>query len=175
MEKDFLRKFLSERAIELHKEYVEDCRLRLSILGKSGYDIEGKSYPELLRARLGKASGEILSLSRDVYLHEIYFDSFAEGCAPLDVVKSRFGSLASFLYRLECEAMASDGGFLLLSRVGDEIIIGRSFGIGERLRTTPRLAIDLDEHAYFLDYGFDKLSYVRGALSHLNTARLDKI
>ena len=175
MEKEFLRKFLSERAIELHKEYLEECRLGLSILGKSGYDIEGKRYPELCRARLGDAREEILALSRDVYLHEIYFDSFAEGCAPLDVVKPQFGSLASFLYRLECEAMASDGGFLLLSRVGDGIAIWHSRRLGERFRTEPRLAIDLDEHAYFIDYGFDKLSYVRGALSHLNLARLDKI
>ena len=93
MEKEFLRRFLSERAIELHKEYIENCRLRLSILGKSGYDIEGKSYPELCRARLGKARDEILSLSREVYLHEMYFDSFCAGGATSDIVKRCYRSV----------------------------------------------------------------------------------
>ena len=175
MEQNNLFLFLSTRAIELHKKYIEDCRLRLSILGKSGYKIEGKSYQELCRARFGNAKSEVLSLSREIYLHEIYFDSFAQGCASLNILKLRFGSLASFLYTIECEAMESNGGFLTVSRLGDEIVIGHSARIGDRFRGTPILALDLCEHAYFLDYGFDNLSYVRAALSHLDTVKLDKI
>ena len=175
MEKEFLRMFLGERAIELHKEYVEECRLRLSILGKSGYDIEGKRYPELYRARLGDARGEILALSREVYLHELYFDSFCQGGATSATVKRDFRSTASFLYALERLAMSSDGGFLLVSRVGDGVDMTVSTSPLERMRGTPILALDICEHAYFIDYGFDKLSYVRGALSRLNLSKLDKI
>ena len=171
MDKTGLRLFLSERAIGLHKEYIERCRLKLSILGKSGYKVE-QSYPELRRERLGDARTEILTLSREIYLHEIYFDSFAEGSSARPIFKSRFGSLAGFLYRLEREAMASEGGFLLVSRLGEEIMISHSSGIGDRFRGTPILALDLYEHAYFLDYGFEKQAYIRGALSRLNTAKL---
>ena len=174
MEKEFLRRFLSERAIEQHKEYVENCRLRLSILGKSGYEIVGKSYPELCRARLGKARDEILSLSREIYLHEMYFDSFCAGGATSAIVKRCYHSEASFLYELERLAMSSMGGFLVVSRVGDGVEMTVSSYVGERLRGTPILALDFCEHAYFLDYGFDKLAYVRSALSRLALAKLDK-
>ena len=174
MEKEFLRMFLGERAIELHKEYVEECRLRLSILGKSGYDIEGKSYPELCRARLGDARGEILTLSREVYLHEMYFDSFCAGGATSAIVKRCYHSEASFLYKLERLAMSSIGGFLVVSRVGDGVEMTVSAYAGERLRGTPILALDICEHAYFLDYGFDKLFYVRAALSRLDLSKIDK-
>ena len=175
MEKEFLRMFLGERAIELHKEYVEECRLKLSILGKSGYDIEGKRYPELYRARLGDARGEILTLSREVYLHELYFDSFCQGGATSATVKRDFRSTASFLYALERLAMSSSGGFLVVSRVGEGVETSVSTSHLERIRGTPILALDICEHAYFLDYGFDKLAYVRGALTHLDPSKLDKI
>ena len=173
MDKAPLLEFLSERNVDLHREYLENCRMRLSILEKSGYNISGLRYPELCRARLGNAKDEILSLARDVYLHELYFDSLSMAGECAECLKRGYRSVSGFLYELERAAMAADGGFLLVTRGKSGVSISHNTGITLRLCAEPRLAIDLAEHAYFLDYGFDKLSYVRAALSRLRLSKLN--
>ena len=173
MDKASLSEFLSDRNLQLHNEYLENCRMRLSILEKSGYSIGGKSYPELCRARLGGARDEILTLAREVYLHEMYFDSFGMVGECAECLKSSYHSVAGFLYELERAAMEADGGFLLVTRGKGGVIISHNTDITSGMRYKPYLALDLAEHAYFLDYGFDKLSYVRAALSRLRLSKLN--
>ena len=173
MDRSPLLEFLSERNVNLHNEYLENCRMRLSILEKSGYAIGGNSYPELCRARLGGARDEILPLAREVYLHEMYFDSFGMVGECAECLKSSYHSVAGFLYELERAAMAVDGGFLLVARGKSGVSFSHNTAITSGMRSEPCLAIDLAEHAYFLDYGFDKLSYVRAALSRLRLSKLN--
>ena len=40
------------------------------------------------------------------------------------------------------------------------------------IKGEPRLAIDLCEHAYFIEYGFDKERYLEDLLRHLDLSRL---
>ena len=173
MDKESLFGFLSERNVSLHKEYLENCRMRLSILEKSGYAISGMSYSELCHARLGDAREEILSLAHQIYLHEIYFDSFGRGGESTDCIKPRYRTVASFLYELERAAMAADGGFLLVTRGRGGVDFSHNASLIVGMRREPCLALDLAEHAYFLDYGFDKLSYVRAALPRLRLSKLN--
>ena len=57
-------------------------------------------------------------------------------------------------------------GKSLKTREGDEF---------ELLKTCGNvLAVDLSEHAYFTDYGFDKSEYVRNLLPYLDLSILDK-
>jgi superoxide dismutase len=51
-------------------------------------------------------------------------------------------------------------------------IINHSDNI-KRVRLAPRLAIDISEHAYFLDYRFEKERYLRSAIANLNLSLLD--
>ena len=39
---------------------------------------------------------------------------------------------------------------------------------------TPCLAIDLCEHAYFWDYGFEKEEYIRRAIEHIDLLKIIK-
>ena len=175
MDKNAMRGFLSERNIELHCEYLENLRLKMSIFAKSGLDVVGKSLRELSRMRLGTDREELLSLARDVYYHGLYFESFGKGGSRAAERGRRYSSEAGFLYELERAAMHSDGGFLLVYQDGEGAIIGHSSEPPSRRAGEPRLALDLAEHAYFLDYGFDKLSYVRAALARLELSKIDKI
>ena len=162
MNNESMRSFLSERALNLHKNYLEDCRLKLSIIEKSGYDLAGGRYPELCQSRsLGKARDDILSLSYGIYLHEIYFSSFGRGGEPCSSLKSDYGSTAGFLYALSCAAKRKKGGFLLVFSDGKRVVIGEGGGGYERKFGDPDLAIDLDEN-------------VEAALSRLALSRLDK-
>ena len=45
-------------------------------------------------------------------------------------------------------------------------------GLSLCLPAPPALAIDVSEHAYFLDYGFDKQRYIMAALPFLDLSKL---
>ena len=174
MEKNAMSAFLSERNITLHNDYIKNCRLRLSILEKSGYLIGNKTYTELCNMRRCDAKDEILWLAGEIYRHELYFDSFGMGGEVCDCLKARYGSSAGFLYEVEKAAMRENDGFILIYFDGKSAVIGHSSRELHRRYGEPMLAIDLAEHAYFLDYGFDKESYVRAAVSRLKILKMLK-
>ncbi len=174
MDKNAMRSFLSERNICLHREYLENCRLRLSILEKSGFPIADKSYFELCGMRGCEAKEEILHLAGEIYRHELYFDSFGIGGEGCDCLKERYGSVAGFLYEVERAAIGEAGGFILVYFDGKSPVISHSSRELHRRYGAPRLAVDLAEHAYFIDYGFDKERYVRNAVSHLQLSKIHK-
>ena len=174
MDENAMRSFLSERNLNLHREYIENCRLRLSILEKSGFQIANKSYFELCGMRNCEAKAEILKLVGEIYRHELYFGSYGIGGENCGCLKERYGSVAGFLYEVEKTAMREEGGFILVYFDGSSAVIGHSSRELHRKYGAPKLAIDLAEHAYFLDYGFDKERYVRAAVSHLKLLKMFK-
>ena len=174
MDENAMRSFLSERNLNLHREYIENCRLRLSILEKSGFQIGNKSYFELCGMRNCEAKAEILKLAGEIYRHELYFGSYGIGGENCGCLKERYGSVAGFLYEVEKTAMREEGGFILVYFDGSSAVIGHSSRELHRRYGAPKLAIDLAEHAYFLDYGFDKKRYVRAAVSHLQLLKMFK-
>jgi len=164
---------LSEDALNLHKEYLKKLKLKYSIFEKSFPEISGKSMREIWGMKL-RERDEILSLLRNIKSHELYFESFDREFQSSEAVRRRFRTEASFLYELY-EAAKADGDFLLVTvnSRGDidyETLSGKSF-----LKTEPVFALDLCEHAYFMDFGFEKEEYLKKILYRLNLKSLDKI
>jgi superoxide dismutase len=61
--------------------------------------------------------------------------------------------------------------FVFVDEKGRPIII-HSDNI-KRVKNVPRLAVDISEHAYFLDYRFEREKYLRSAIANLNLSLLD--
>ncbi len=165
--------FLSDRANELHKEYLRQERLKYSILEKSIPKIVGKDMREISGMRL-RDKDEILTLKCNILCHDIFFESFGKGYGSSSLIKSQFRSEASFFYEVSEYVKAARGDFLFISSSGAGV--GVCIGDGRlilRLKN-PVFVIDLCEHAYFLDYGFEREAYVKTALAHLNLSKLDK-
>ena len=166
--------FISETNKAIHKEELVRMKHRRAIFEKS-YGGDFKTLRDIRRSRIpAYERDEISRLVTDITLHDIYFSSFgAVGCAS-ERVRKRFGNEASFLYELyEC-ARAADGGFLLVFSDGNgkiDYFAGRDH---ERWtsRGIPCLAIDIEEHAYFYDYFFERDSYIKSALSELNLSKI---
>jgi superoxide dismutase, Fe-Mn family len=158
---------ISREAIEAHyKLYQGYVAKRNEILGKlADVDLAGanQTYSELraLKVELSFAIGGIKN-------HEIYFGHLGgPGGDPAglfgDLVKRDFGSAEAWKADLKATGLAGRG-WAWAAYDWDE---GRLFNyLGDAQNTfpiwnaTPLVALDVYEHAYFIDFATDRASYI---------------
>jgi len=166
---------ISRETIEAHyKLYQGYVAKRNEILGKlAGVDLGSANqvYSELraLKVDLTFAIGGIKN-------HELYFEHLGgTGGDPHgvfgDLVKRDFGSAADWKADLKATGLGGRG-WAWTAYDWDE---GRLFNyIGDAQNTfpvwnaTPLVALDVYEHAYFIDYGTDRSSYIDAFLNNLD-------
>ena len=173
-----LYSFLSDRAIELHREHVAREKHRYSVFKKTYPEISGLDVKEIQRLRIDPDDkGSILRLYLDILYHEVFFNSFGEPHVCSEKVRERYGSEASFLYEIYKSAFDMNSGFVVVYNDGIGVEFDNSDKIYGRILKMksfkPYLAIDLCEHAYFLDYGFNKAEYLKRALSVLDLGAIE--
>lgn len=171
---DAMRRFLSEDNILIHKEYMRTLRLRHSIFEKSIPEIKDKNILDIEKMRLEPSvKSDILSNYQEYYAHHLYFNSFGLVSLVPPIIKKCYTSVESFLYEVYLVASKKEHGFVYVFSDGvNTIKILHSDDIRKN-RFLPRLSIDISEHAYFLDYRFEKDKYIRAAISNLNLSLLD--
>jgi superoxide dismutase, Fe-Mn family len=166
---------ISRETIDAHyKLYQGYVNKRNEILGKlAGVDLSSANqiYSELrvLKVELSFAVGGIKN-------HEIYFEQLGgHGGDPVglfgDLVKRDFGSIADWKADLKATGMGGRG-WAWTAYDWDE---GRLFNyIGDAQNTfpvwnaTPLVALDVYEHAYFIDFGTDRGSYIEAFFNNLD-------
>ena len=169
-----LESFLTKDNINLHLEYLKTQRLKYSIIEKSIPAIKGKSFADVLKMRLSKSlENEILPLIISIKSHEIYFSSFSSEQKTYPFPRCEFSSDPAFRYSMLEKAKASNAKFLYA--FNDRGILKFAFDSEAPLSvllSSSALAIDLCEHAYFLDYRFEREAYLRSAVRALNIPSL---
>jgi len=166
---------ISRESVEAHyKLYQGYVNKRNEILGKlDGIDLGSANqvYSEIraLKVELSFAVGGIKN-------HEIYFEHLGgDGGDPTgligDLIKRDFGSAQAWRDDLKATGMAGRG-WAWTAYDWDE---GRLFNyVGDTQNTfpiwnaTPLVALDVYEHAYFLDYHTDRASYIDAFLDNLD-------
>ena len=166
---------ISRQAVEAHYRLYEGyVAKRNEILAKlAGVDLAAanQTYSELreLKVELTFAIGGIKN-------HELYFDHLGgTGGEPRGVfgelVAREFGSVAAWRADLKATGLAGRG-WAWTAWDWDE---GRLFNyIGDAQNTfpvwnaTPLVALDVYEHAYFLDYQTDRASYIDAFFDNLD-------
>jgi len=166
---------ISREAVEAHyKLYEGYVTKRNEILGKlADVDVSAANqvYSEVraLKVDLSFAIGGIKN-------HEIYFEHLGgnggepDGLAR-DLIVRDFGSVADWRADLKATGMAGRG-WAWTAYDWDE---GRLFNyIGDAQNTfpiwnaTPLVALDVYEHAYFIDYQTDRASYIEAFFANLD-------
>lgn len=163
--------FLSEDNIRRHREFLNTARLKLSILIKSDGRLKGITLGEAKRLRGDRSlREELCSLLWCINSHEAYFDSFRVN----PYVDPRKKSISEkLLYDIYSLGMNRDYGFICISAEGDNVKLSFSDGNNWLDNFDDKiLCLDLYEHAYFLDYGFNKDKYLKNAISHLDIGRV---
>src|ERR687887_2238600 len=171
---------ISRATIEAHYSLYEGyVNKRNEILGKlDGIDLEAANqvYSEIraLKVELSFAIGGIKN-------HELYFECLGGGGGepdgPVgDLIKRDFGSAAEWRADLTASGMAGRG-WAWTAYDWDE---GRLFNyVGDAQNTfpiwnaTPLVALDVYEHAYFLDYQTDRASYIDAFFNNLDYRVVD--
>jgi Fe-Mn family superoxide dismutase len=166
---------ISREAVEAHyKLYEGYVNKRNEIIGKLGEaDLAAANqvYSELrgLKVDLAFAIGGIKN-------HEIYFEHLGgNGGEPDGAIRNLiardFGSVGDWRADLKATGMAGRG-WAWTAYDWDE---GRLFNyIGDTQNTfpiwnaTPLVALDVYEHAYFIDYQTDRASYIEAFFSNLD-------
>ncbi|MBQ4071349.1 MAG: hypothetical protein IJD51_02920 [Clostridia bacterium] len=168
--------FLSERNIRQHREYVRELEHRYSIFVKSYPVLEGKDAVGIRLSRIARGEREeALRLYCELAAHRLFFSSFCDRCVRCAAIAERYGSEASFLHELLRYSLEREGFLLIyVDRRGEvRYSAGREY-CDIFLRQSPSLAVDLCEHAYLPDYGFDKYTYLKRALSFLDLSKITK-
>jgi Fe-Mn family superoxide dismutase len=165
--------FLSAKQLQVHhdKHYVGALKgyhkLATELLEKS-FDTTG--YSARSRTRTHKANSTVL--------HELYFSGLAPASQATAFdetltrkMEKRFGSLDRWWSDFQAAAVSSRGWVTLVYQpLSNKLynIISDNHGDGVLLAGTPILALDMFEHAYYLDYKNDKTEYIRRFINHIN-------
>jgi superoxide dismutase, Fe-Mn family len=168
---------ISRASVEAHyKLYEGYVNKRNEILGKLGSVDNGSAnqvYSEVraLKVELSFAVGGIKN-------HEVYFEHLGgDGGAPTgaigDLIRRDFGSHDTWRADLKASGMAGRG-WAWTAYDWDE---GRLFNyVGDTQNTypiwnaTPLVALDVYEHAYFLDFQTDRAGYIETFFDNLDWA-----
>ena len=167
--------FLSEGNLKAHLDYMKTMRSKHSILEKSLPDIKGKSAEEIFKMPLKRSlKNEILPNLISYELHKTYFSSFTDRCVPCELLRKHYGSESAFCYKLFEEARRLTHGYLYVYKDTRGRVSFRTASDADEImiREKPLLLLDLFEHAYFTDYGYDYEKYIKNALAHLDFSRL---
>ena len=165
-------KGISQKTLDIHhgklyKGYVEktnEISEKLGELRKSGKVEGNQTYSELRALK----DGETFAVN-GAYLHEYYFDVLGgDGLhdkAPelSKAISDKWGSVEDFIeYFTEC-GMAARGWALLVwdVKAGElKQYNGDAHNQGGVWGCLPIIVLDVYEHAYFIDYGSDRKSYI---------------
>ena len=170
-----LSEFLSDDNLLLHHSYMKNKYLKYSILKKSREELNGVMLEDIPRLKIPRQETlEAFILLSDIESHKCYFDSFEKRKQRCDNIRLYFGSEERLLYEIMELGKDTCEDFIYIYTQGTRAEIKAQKASEAFLKCRPILAIDLCEHAYFLDYAFDKERYLRAALLNLNLEKLDK-
>jgi superoxide dismutase, Fe-Mn family len=170
---------ISDKTLEIHHDklyagYVkkkDEIAEKLKSLSHGGdVSTANQTYSELR----GLKDGETFAVN-GVYLHEWYFDSLGgNGEAKgeiVDALSEKYGSMENFIKYFAGCGMAARGWVVLAWDTHDEalkIYTADTHNHGGVWGAIPLLVLDVYEHAYFIDYGSDRKSYIEEFFKHLN-------
>ena len=167
--------FLSKESISEHIEYMYKIKAEISIIEKSLPGICAKSFAEIMKSKIDfECKKELKEKYTDYLSHKLYFDSFALNDRPGPEIKRYYSSEDSFCYEMLEKSKSARGGFMYVTKEKRRgiRILHSSESKDMFLRCSPLLALDLEEHSYFRDYGFKRELYLRAAISRLNLSLL---
>ncbi len=170
---------ISEKTLSVHHDKLyagyadkkDEIAEKLKAISHGG-DISSanQTYSELRALKEGETFA-----TNGVYLHEWYFSNLGGDGKPTGKIAEdlgkKYGSIENFLKYFAACGMAARGWTMLTWDTHDKtlrIYNGDAHNQGGVWGALPLLIMDVYEHAYFIDYGSDRKSYIQEFLNHVN-------
>lgn len=175
---------ISDRTLKNHHDklyvgYVEkknEIENRLEELGRTIVRADGKAGNSTYSELRGLKENETYAVN-GVYLHEWYFEvlggdgKFETARELVGAIARSYGSIESFIkYFSEC-AMAARGWTVLAWDTKETrlwVYNCDAHNQGGVWGALPIIVLDVYEHAYFMDYGADRQSYLKAFWKNFN-------
>lgn len=173
---------ISKKTIEIHygklyQGYVKKTNEILEKMTLADRTAANQTYSEI-----GELKRQLAFALNGVILHEAYFESLGgdgqvqEGNLSKQIEKD-FGSIDAWREDLIASGMASRGWVVLANDFNVDKLRHYSCDThksGGIWGCAPILVLDVYEHAYFIDFGSDRKSYIETFLKNLNFKALEK-
>lgn len=164
-----------EQHIKLYEGYVKKINEIRSEIDKIPYE-ERKAESNFSFGRYSELKRREAVPYNGVYLHEMYFDNLGGGAAEpkaelARAIEGSFGSQSNWEEDLRACAEAATGGWVLLTydRIDGKLHHNQMWehSIGIMVNQEHLLALDTWEHAFMIDFGTDKKSYLTAFLKNV--------
>ncbi len=175
-------KGISEKTNQIHhgKLYTgyvnkrNEIELALSVADKSKANATHSEFGELKRQETFAANGQIL--------HEIFFGILGGDGVPnsnvLKMIERDFGSFENWKAEFIACGMSARGWAILAFDPSDGRLhnyTGDAHNQGGVWGAIPLIALDVYEHAYFIDFGSDRKAYIESYFSNLDWGKINAI
>jgi len=177
---------ISEKTLTIHHDklyagYVakkNEISEKLEPLSHGG-DVSSanQSYSELRALKDGETFA-----TNGVYLHEWYFDVLGGDGKPTgplaDALAAKYGSFENFANYFNACGMAARGWVVLAWDTHDNelrVYTGDAHNQGGVWGCLPVIVLDVYEHAYFIDYGSDRKTYIADFWKNFNWAKANEL
>ncbi len=175
---------ISDKTLEIHHDKLylgyakkkDEIQEKLSSLSAEGLSASNQTYSELR----GLKDGETFAVN-GTYLHEWYFENMGGNGSITgeiaEAISKEYGGLEKFQQIFSACGMAARGWVVLAWDVHDKalrVYTGDAHNHSGVWGAIPLLVLDVYEHAYFIDFGSDRKSYINEFFTHINWEEVNK-
>lgn len=172
---------ISQKTIEIHwgklyQGYVKKWQEIREKLENASLTEANSTFSELRELKTEQSFA-----ANAVLLHEAYFDILGGDGKPqgeiIEMIRKDYGSLDNWMIHFKALGLASRGWAILAYDFNDGRLRNymadshNSYGIWG---CSPILVLDMYEHAYFIDFGADKKTYIEVFFQNLNWEAINK-
>jgi Fe-Mn family superoxide dismutase len=174
-------KGISQKTTENHYQklyhgYVKKWQEVQEKLKNADRSLANASFSELRSLKM-----EETFLADAIILHEAFFDILGGEGKPegeiLKAIEREFGSFQNWQEEFKALGLTARGWVILAFDFNDGRLhnyICDAHNQGSIWGASPILALDVYDHAYFIDYGADRKSYINDFFSNLNWKVINK-
>lgn len=168
---DHLEPYISERTVRFHywhhlKAYVNKVNLLKDDTSKTIEEIITENKP---------MANDLFNNASQVFNHYFYFEQLNPRGAkePLpkmrELINDEFGCFEKMKERMIEAGMSIFGsGWVYLTTKNDALAIMSYTGTGTPTKSVPLIALDVWEHAYYLDYQDKRKSYINNFFASID-------
>ncbi len=173
---------ISKKTVEIHhdKLYAGYVAKRNEV-EESIKQADASKANQIYSAYRGLKEGETFA-ANGMILHQVHFanlggDGKPQGTKVFDAINETWGSWEAFEEALYATGMAARGWAILAFDPSDtklHLYAADSQNQGGVWGCTPLLCLDVYEHAYFIDTGSDRKTYIANFLKNVNWQDVDQ-